>query len=161
MQYRLFKTEDLALYLRWVNQREIWEVDNSGPFEVRTAESFAAQWAKIVAWQRRWMMVSGGREIGYLGFISDAKDALTDEFFIVIGETSEWRKGHGATAMAWLFLTAKNLGLTRITGQVLGNNQRALAFYEKLGFKVIAEQEPKFERNGKTYSTLLIQKPID
>jgi len=160
MKFRLFEKSDLPLYLRWVNQRVIWEVDNSGPFEIRTAESFADQWNKIVAWKRSWMIESDGREIGYIGFISDEKDALTDEFFIVIGETSEWRKGHGAGAMEWLFQTAKNLGLTKVTGQVLGNNQRALAFYERLGFSVIAEQDPKFERNGKTYSTLLIEKPL-
>lgn len=160
MKFRLFENGDLSLYLQWVNQREIWEVDNSGPFEIQTARSFSDQWRRIVAWKRSWMIEADGRDIGYVGFISDENDALTDEFFIVIGETSEWRKGHGATAMEWLFQKAKNLGLTKVTGQVLGNNQRALAFYERLGFSVIAEQEPKFEREGKTYYTLLIEKSL-
>ena len=60
--------------------------------------------------------------------------------------------------MEWLFRKAKKLGLTKVTGQVLGNNSRALAFYEKLGFSVVAEQEPRFERGGQIYSTLLIKK---
>lgn len=160
MEFRLFETNDLSLYLRWVNQWEIWEVDNSGPFEIRTVESFSDQWRKIVAWKRSWMIESDGRKIGYIGFITDENNALTDEFFIVIGELSEWRKGHGATAMEWLFQKARHLGLPKITGQVLGNNLRALAFYEGLGFSVITEQEPTFEREGKTYSTLHIEKPL-
>ncbi len=161
MNFRLFKLDDLSLYLRWVNQKEIWEVDNSGPFEVRTPESFFDQWQKIVSWQRSWIINVDGGDIGYIGFISDAEDQLTNEFFIVIGETSVWGKGHGRTAMAWLFEKAKDLGLDALTGQVLGNNERALAFYKRMGFRVIAEQEPRFERNGTTYATLLIEKKLD
>ena len=161
MHFRLFENRDLNLYLHWVNQKEIWEVDNSGPVEVRTPASFSEQWQKIVDWQRSWMINVDDREIGYIGFISDEQDQLTNEFFIVIGEMNEWRKGHGGAAMAWLFDKAKTLGLTAITGQVLGNNERALAFYERLDFRVVAEQAPYFERNGKTYPTLLIEKELD
>ena len=32
--YRLFAEDDLALHLRWKNQREIWEVDDPGPLKV-------------------------------------------------------------------------------------------------------------------------------
>ena len=160
MKFRLFEHDDLDLYLSWVNQREIWEVDNPGPFEVKTPESFARQWEKIVGWRRSWMINVDGKEIGYTGFISDENDQLTNEFFIVIGETIEWGKGRGKEAMAWLFEKAKALGLETVKGQVLGNNHRALAFYERLGFCIVAEQEPRFERNGKIYSTLLIQKAL-
>lgn len=161
MRFRLFEHSDLDLYLKWINQKEIWEIDNPGPFEPRTRESFSAQWKKIVDWQRSWMINAGGRDIGYIGFVSDEQDQLTNEFFIVIGETSEWRKGHGRFAMEWLFQQAKNLGLTKLTGRVLSNNERALAFYERVGFEVIAEQGPRFERNGKAYSTILIEKHLE
>ena len=116
MQFRLFEENDLDLYLRWVNQKEIWEVDNAGPYEVRTAASFADQWRKIVGWQRSWIITLDDRSIGYVGFVSDDDDQLTNEFFIVIGEVSEWRKGHGGSAMAWLFAKAKELGLTHMRG---------------------------------------------
>ena len=49
MNFRLFQESDLDRYLLWVNQRAIWRVDNPGPYEVRTRESFGAQWLKIVA----------------------------------------------------------------------------------------------------------------
>ncbi len=161
MKFRLFEHDDLSLYLSWINQKEIWEVDNSGPFELRTPESFSAQWSKIVGWQRSWMINVDGRDIGYIGFLSNQDDQLTNEFFIVIGETSEWRKGRGKAAMEWLFEKAEELGLGTVTGQVLGNNKRALAFYERLGFRIVAEQDPRFERNGKIYSTLLIEKRLE
>lgn len=160
MKFRLFQRDDLDLYLRWVNQKEIWEVDNAGPIERRTRASFSVQWEKIVAWERSWMMNADGRDIGYIGFVSDDDDLLTNEFFIVIGETGEWGKGYGKSAMAWLIEKAKASGLATLTGQVLGNNDRALSFYESLGFRVIAEQAPYFERNGKTYPTLLIERPL-
>ncbi len=160
MDFRLFEKGDIQIYLDWVNQESIWEVDNSGPFETRTAESFAAQWMNIVGWKRSWFIMLQGREIGYIGFVSDDGDDLTDEFFIVIGETGEWGKGHGKTAMAWLFDVARKKGLPRVTGQVLGNNVRALRFYKSLGFTVVGQQDPTFERNGETFRTLLIEKTL-
>lgn len=161
MKFRLFESSDLTQYLDWVNQREIWEVDNAGPFDIRTPQSFSEQWRKIVEWQRSWIFQANGRDIGYIGFVSDEHDQLTDEFFIVIGEVDEWGQGHGRVAMAWLFEQAKDMGLSRLTGQVLGNNSRALAFYEKLGFRVIAEQHPTFKRDGQIFSTLLIEKALE
>ncbi len=95
MRFRLFENSDLAQYLYWVNQREIWEVDNPGPFEIRTAESFSEQWERIVGWQRSWIIESDGRGIGYIGFVSDERDDLTDEFFIV-----KERRASGEKAMA-------------------------------------------------------------
>ena len=62
--------------------------------------------------------------------------------------------------MAWLFDKARELGLSSVTGQVLGNNQRALAFYQRLGFEEIREQDPHFERDGQMYPTLLIKKDL-
>lgn len=160
MEFRLFEERDIQTYLDWVNQGAIWEVDNSGPFEERTTETFAVQWMNIVAWKRSWFIMLEGREIGYVGFVSDDEDGLTDEFFIVIGETSEWGKGYGKAAMTWLFDAARAQGLPRVTGQVLGNNVRALRFYKSLGFVVLGEQDPTFERNGETFRTLLIEKNL-
>lgn len=162
MRYRLFENSDLSQYLSWVNQREIWEVDNSGPYEIRTPESFSDQWKKIVGWRRSWILeLDDGRDIGYVGFVSDERDELTDEFFIVIGEVDEWGKGYGRAAMEWLFEQAKNLGLSKVTGQVLGNNSRALTFYKTLGFRVVGEQDARFERGGRSYATLLIEKSLE
>lgn len=161
MEFRLFEESDLKQYLAWVNQKEIWQVDNSGPYEFRTEESFRDQWNKIVGWNRSWMMTINGREIGYIGFVSDEDDELTDEFFIVIGEISEWGKGHGKKAMHWLFDTALEKGLTRLTGQVLGNNENALRFYDSLGFTVVSKGLPTFERDGQKFHTLVIEKRLD
>lgn len=157
INYRLFEHSDIQMYLDWVNQKEIWEVDNSGSFESRTKESFLEQWENIVGWQRSWFIVVDGREIGYIGFVSDENDYLTDEFFIVIGEIDQWGKGYGTRAMEWLFDAAVRLNLSRVTGQVLGSNSRALGFYESLGFRILGEQEPSFQREGKTYRMILIE----
>jgi len=78
----------------------------------------------------------------------------------VIGEVNSWGKGYGKLAMNWLFDTAQSQGLGRLTGQVLGNNVQALGFYDSLGFVVIAEGTPTFERDGQTFNTLLIEKRL-
>lgn len=160
MNFRLFQESDLDRYLLWVNQRAIWRVDNPGPYEVRTRESFGAQWLKIVAWRRSWIIEVSGEPIGYVGFVSDDADRLTDEFFIVIGETSRWGEGHGGAAMRWLFKKAEALGLTQLTGQVLGNNERALGFYRTLGFDVTGQGEPRFERDGAWFETIHIARTV-
>lgn len=160
MEFRLFEASDILLYLGWVNQEAIWEVDNAGPFETRTEGSFDDQWKKIVRWQRSWIIEANQQPIGYIGFVSDENDGLTDEFFIVIGETGEWAKGYGKQAMHWLFEKGRRLGLSRLTGQVLGNNERALHFYAALGFKLVEQRDPSFQRNGRTWRTLLIERPL-
>ena len=113
MEFRLFRESDLATYLRWVNQPEIWRVDNSGPYVVRTEATFRDQWRRIVDWQRSWIVAVDGRDIGYIGFVSGDQDELTDEFFIVIGELDAWGRGYGTRAMRWLMQTAQGLGLAR------------------------------------------------
>lgn len=158
LKFRLFELADLDLYLSWVNQEAIWEVDNSGPYEIRTRDTFGTQWQKIVAWGRSWFIEVDGSAIGYIGLISDAEDAVTHEFFIVIGDTREWGKGYGKSAMAWLSQEARRQGLDRLTGQVLGNNRRALRFYEALGFVVVDRCGPTFDRNGEVHQMLLIEK---
>ena len=78
MNFRLFDLSDLDLYLRWVNQPEIWRVDNPGPYTVRTSATFGVQWQQIVSWRRSWIIEVGGQPIGYIGFVSDEADQLTD-----------------------------------------------------------------------------------
>ena len=160
MIFRLFEDSDLAQYLAWTNDREIWRVDNAGAYEFRTAQSFSEQWRRIIGWARSWIIEVDGVPIGYIGFVSTDDDELTDEFFIVIGEVEEWGKGYGKRAMKWLFRTGLELGLSKVTGQVLGNNERALRFYEALGFSVVGRGKPRFERDGSTYDTLRIERSL-
>ena len=106
------------------------------------------------------MICLDGREIGYLGFVSNEQDELTDDFFIVIGEVGEWRGGYGRAAMGWLFRKAASLGLSRLTGQVLSNNERALKFYTAVGVVEVGRKERYFGQNGRTYATLRIEAEI-
>lgn len=151
LTFRLFKDDDLELYLRWVNQKAIWEVDNSGPYEFRTPELFHDKWKEILAANHSYMIIKDDREIGYIGLFYEENLGLTSEFFIVIGETDEWGKGHGKVAMDWLVQHAKQNDLSQLLATVLGNNERAQKFYRSLGFKWIKEKEDPYERNGKSY----------
>ena len=162
LSFRLFEPSDLELYLSWVNQEAIWRVDNPGAYEFRTAESFAPQWHKIVSWRRSWVVSDEGCPVGYVGFITDETDnGLTDEFFIVIGAVDSWGKGVCKATMTWLFDEARRQGLARLTGRVLGNNERALRFYQSLGFDIVGQGQPAFERDGEWFETVFTTKPLD
>lgn len=151
MEYRLFKPSDLQLYLHWVNQREIWEVDNSGPYLPKTVENFKDHFGHIVSLNQSYMILLDGKEIGYVGLIEDSEQGLTPEFFIVIGDLSQQNQGHGKAIMGWLENHARSNGLTTLLATVLGNNERAMRFYKKLGFTYIGEFGERYERNGKWF----------
>jgi len=160
MLFRLFEPKDIDLYLRWINQKAIWEVDGIGPYQFQTVGTFKNQWERIVDWRRSWFFSIDGKDIGYVGFVSDENDDLTNEFFIVIGDMDEWGKGRGSIAMEWLFDKARECQLRELVGHVHGNNERALKFYKNLGFETVSEEPNVFVRNGQHYSQFLIRKKL-
>ncbi len=54
---------------------------------------------------------------------------------IIIGEKKYWDKSHGAEAIQLLIKKAKKLGISKIYLEVRSDNIRAIAAYEKCGFK--------------------------
>lgn len=54
---------------------------------------------------------------------------------IIIGEKKYWNKNYGTKAIQLLIKKAKKLGILKIYLEVRPNNLRAIATYEKCGFK--------------------------
>ncbi|MEM7033168.1 MAG: GNAT family protein, partial [Chloroflexota bacterium] len=103
-------------------------------------------------------IIANGRFVGYIGLKNYSSGQEDVEFFIVIGALDQWGKGIGKAAMKRLIDLAKtDLGLKKIIGLVLGNNKRALRFYQRIGFQVVGQEPPSFWRDGQKYQLVRIE----
>ena len=90
-------------------------------------------------------------------FFSVTRTLLASNVSVVVEAAFQHRLWKKAVP-EWLYRKGRELGLSKITGNVLGNNERALRFYESLGFDRIGEGEPKVERGGAIYNTIRIER---
>jgi diamine N-acetyltransferase len=73
--------------------------------------------------------------IGEAGLLRMFPAWRTTDLSIIIGEKSAWRKGYGNEAMELLLDYAFGyLNYHRVAIGVVGTNERALRFYERIGF---------------------------
>ena len=160
LDYRPLTSEDFSIYLSWINQRAIWEVDNPGPYVRLRAGEVRPRFDAFVRSKRSFMMLLENRKIGYLGFkeirlcapeVNQPRHTEA-EFFIIIGDVSAQNKGYGGEAMLWLLNKGFcDYGLWRIRARVLGNNARAIHLYDRLGFRYETTLGPYFTRRGERY----------
>ena len=146
LQIRRAEIDDRDVVLSWMNNEELWAVDNPEPFSNKSAEEFDPSWNGLVSLSSTWIIDVADVSIGHLGWVPLTEEI--GEFYIVIGDKTYWRKGIGRRAMAWMLATAKHRQLTALYGRVLGHNATALNFFRLCGFKPIARTENFFERDG-------------
>jgi RimJ/RimL family protein N-acetyltransferase len=93
--------------------------------------------------------------IGTCGFIKIDHLNQTAEIGIFIGNKNYWNKGYGSEALTLLVdygfkaLNLHNIGLT-----VYQFNKRAMAAYEKVGFKNMGKRREALKRGDKTYDII-------
>jgi diamine N-acetyltransferase len=74
--------------------------------------------------------------IGEAGLLRMFPAWRTTDLSIIIGEKTSWGKGYGNEAMALLLDYAFGyMNFHRVSIGVVGTNERALRFYERIGFK--------------------------
>ncbi len=74
--------------------------------------------------------------IGEAGLLRMFPAWRTTDLSLIIGDRAAWRKGYGTDAMKLLLDYAFGyLNFHRVAIGVVGTNERALQFYEKVGFK--------------------------
>lgn len=75
---------------------------------------------------------------------------------IAIGDPSHWGQGYGTEAMQLLLAFAfDELNLHRVQLTVFSYNRRAIALYEKLGFRHEGTYREFMQRDGRRYDMLL------
>lgn len=135
---RPLEKEDLAAIRQWANDPDIRRLTGEvEPMSQAKAEEFLA---KVDGESGRvWFIISlcdSGRPIGEAGLLRMFPPWRTTDLSIILGEKDVWGQGYGTEAILLLLDYAfGHLNFHRVSVGVVGFNERAIHFYEKVGFK--------------------------
>lgn len=134
---RPIELEDLTLICKWANDPEIRRLTGAvSPLSQAAAEDFLERVRSDE--QRVWFVVvlkENERAIGEAGLLRMFHAWRTTDVSLIIGEQDAWGKGYGSEAILLLLDYAFGyLGFHRVSVGVVGFNERAIRFYEKVGF---------------------------
>ncbi len=110
-----------------------------------------AEWLENVRRSRSarvWMIEWEGRPVGEVELAQVNRRSRTAEVRVCVGERELWGRGIGTAAM----------GLTSVYLRVFTTNRRAIALYERLGFRPEGILEPS-RRRGDPAPVLLMSLP--
>lgn len=99
------------------------------------------RWTEILAdaTKQAFVFEQGGRIVGFAGIDAstdaDADKKQVGEIRAIYLAPNEWRKGYGKQLVDAAITSLQSQGFTEVTLWVLHNNQRAIKFYESLGFQ--------------------------
>jgi len=106
-----------------------------------------AFWAKTLAEGRSSVLVieEQGNVIGFSCFGSsrdeDVDPSIIGEIYAIYFDPRHWAKGHGSLLAAETLELLQEQGFSEISLWVLNDNQRAIRFYQKLGFAADGTQK--------------------
>jgi RimJ/RimL family protein N-acetyltransferase len=135
---RPFSKNDLSYIQKWSNDPEIRRLTGEvTPMSQAEAEKFYKELR--VDKDRVWFVIvlkRGNRVIGEAGLLRMFRPWRCTDMSIIVGEKDVWGKGYGTEAGRLLLDYAfGRLGFHRVSVGVVGFNERALRFWEGLGFK--------------------------
>jgi len=135
---RPFSRADLLYIQKWSNDSEIRRLTGEvSPMSGAEAEKFYRELRADK--DRLWFVIvlkRGKRVIGEAGLLRMFRPWRHTDMTIIIGEKDAWGKGYGSEAGRLLLDHAfDRLGFHRVSVGVVGLNERALRFWEGLGFK--------------------------
>jgi len=160
---RPFGRNDLSCVQKWSKDPEIREMTGEvAPMSRAVAE----RWYRGLRTgkDRKWfaiVLAEGNRVIGEAGLLRMFKPWLCTDMSIVIGEKDTWGKGYGTeTGRLLLDYAFKRLGFHRVSIGVVGFNERALGFWEGLGFRKEGVQRDGYHCAGK-YSDFVMMSILE
>jgi len=135
---RPFQRDDLPYIQKWSNDTEIRKLTGEvAPMNRAEAEKFYKDLRADK--ERIWFVIvlkKKNRAIGEAGLLRMFRPWKCTDMTIIIGEKDAWGKGYGSEAGRLLLDHAfDRLGFHRVSVGVVGFNERALRFWESLGFK--------------------------
>jgi diamine N-acetyltransferase len=130
--------DDLPLIQKWSNDPEIRRL--TGQVQPTHQVEIEKSFEKLGSDEDRvWFIVAlkdGDRAIGEAGLLRMFPAWRTTDLSLIIGEKDEWGKGYGTKAIDLLLDYAFGYrNFHRVAVGVVGFNERALQFYEKVGFR--------------------------
>ena len=151
--------EDLVYLRKWSQDAEIRElIGETTPMSQAECEKFLE---KVYAdSSREWFMVvikQDNRVIGEAGLLRMDPAWRTTDVSVIMGEKEEWGKGYGTEAILLLLDRAfRQLDFHRVAIGVVGFNERALRFWEKVGFRKEGVQRDGYYYDHKYYDFVMM-----
>ncbi len=156
VRLRAYEKSDLDAVMKWINDEEVTELLGGEmlgyPVSSLSEEKFIEAAASPSDKQKTFVIetLAERRYVGAISFnVIDWRNRSAG-VGIVIGDKSVWGKGYGTDAMRILMrLGFDKMNLHRLWLHVFDYNQRAIASYEKCGFKREGVlREDHFARGG-------------
>jgi diamine N-acetyltransferase len=160
---RPFGRTDVSYVQKWSNDPEIREMTGEvAPMSRAEAGRFYKELR--AAKDRIWFAIvlkKGNRVIGEAGLLRMFKPWRCTDMTIIIGEKDTWGKGYGTEAGRLLLDYAfTRLGFHRVSIGVVALNERALGYWESLGFKKEGVQRDGYHCNGE-YSDFVMMSILE
>jgi RimJ/RimL family protein N-acetyltransferase len=151
--------EDLIYLQKWLEDAEIRGlIGEVGSMSKAESEKFLEKVRGDT--ERAWFMVvvkENNKVIGEAGLLRMDRAWRTTDISIIIWEREEWGKGYGTEAVLLLLDHAfRHLDFHRAAVGVVGFNERALRFWEKVGFRKEGVQRDGYYYEGKYHDFVLM-----
>lgn len=155
---RPFVKEDIPFLLHWSNDAPTrFKIGDTRPTSAAEVESRMDPTRQ----GRIWLTVvrkSDGKIIGETGLLRMFPDWRTTDLSIIIPDPEDQGKGYGTETINLMMAYAfGNLGFNRISIGVVGFNEPALRFYEKVGFKKEGIQEEGYYCNFQYHDFIMMR----
>ena len=156
---RPVEREDLVHIRKWANDPQIRRLTG----EVRPMTAAAAErfFEKVNNDEDRvWFMVvqrEDDRVIGEAGLLRMFPPWRATDLSIILGEVDAWGQGYGTEAIRLLLDYAfGSLNFHRVAIGVVGFNERALRFYERVGFRREGVQRDGYHYGGRYHDFVMM-----
>lgn len=126
---------------------------------VTTPEELSAQFERVATsgHSRSLLADFDGTPVGLLGAIGSSVPRLRHAAQVYIGVLrSHWGRGAGSALLAEALAWAPRVGISRLELFVMKDNARAIALYERLGFRVEGARQRAYIINGRPVDDLLM-----
>jgi RimJ/RimL family protein N-acetyltransferase len=156
---RLLARKDLVHLRKWLGDAEIRGlIGEVASMSKEDSERFLEKVRGDA--QRAWFMVvvkENNKVIGEAGLLRMDRAWRTTDISVIIWEREEWGKGYGTEAVLLLLDHAfRHLDFHRAAVGVVGFNERALRFWEKVGFRKEGVQRDGYYYDGKYHDFVLM-----
>jgi ribosomal protein S18 acetylase RimI-like enzyme len=118
-----------------------------------TVEKREQQWVELLERGDSWVLVAdaSGDIVGFVSFGNSRDDnALpkVGELYAIYVAPSHWSTGVGRMLWEAALEQLRELAFTRVTVWVLSGNQKAIRFYQRIGFALSSDSETTVEIGG-------------
>ena len=156
---RALEKEDLIYIRKWSNDHEIRKLTGE---VVSMSQADADKFLERVYSDntREWFVIvvkENDRVIGETGLLRMFPAWRTTDISIIIGEKDAWGKGYGTEAILLLLDYAfRCLNFHRVAIGVVAFNEKAIHFWEKVGFKKEGIQRDGYYYNHKHHDFVMM-----